>query len=92
MNTWPIIKLAGIHCFQALAIIAIFGGTFHLLKRFGPEPSAVWWFGNIDLMLEVVVAIVLALAFLNALFRILADVVIYTWKGFPNGNRDFLLV
>jgi|HubBroStandDraft_1064217.scaffolds.fasta_scaffold686689_1 hypothetical protein len=92
MKPWAIIQLAAIHCFMALAVTGIFGGTFYLMKRFSPDPSAVWWFGNIDLMLEVIVAIVLALAFLNSLIRIMADLVIVTWRGFPNGDKNLFLV
>lgn len=92
MKPWPIIRLTATHCLQALVVSGIFGATFYLMRRFCPDSSVVWWFGNIDLMLQVIVAVVLALAFLNALLRILADLVITTWRGFPNGDRHFLLV
>ena len=93
MRPWPIIKLTVTHCLIALAVSAIFGATLYALRYFYPSTSPiVWWFGIIDRMVQIIIMIALAVTFISSLFRIMADVILETWKGFLNGNQHFSLI
>ena len=92
MEPWPLIRLTLIHCGVALAVSAAFALTLYVCGYLYPAESVVvWWLRNIDIMLAIITPTALAIMFLSSLFRIVLDVVISAWRGFPHDNVSSIL-
>jgi hypothetical protein len=91
MEEWPIIKMTIGHCVGALIISAAFSGTEYVLGLMFRNELAREWIGHIELALEIIVPTMLALAFISSFSRILFDIVIKTWKGFPHDKTNIIL-
>jgi hypothetical protein len=92
MNAWAIIRSALIDVGVAVIVVGIFSLGFYAFSLiFSPTSLALWWFSNIDLMLEIIVPTVLAFVFLNSFLRIALDAVKSAWKGFLHVSPNIIL-
>lgn len=93
MKLWPTIRLGVVHCCLALALSAMFAGTLYALTFFYPPDSPIiWWFKAVDMALAIYTAVALGVAFICSFSSIVLNAIIRAWKGFPNGDKNFVLV
>jgi hypothetical protein len=91
MGTWTIVWQTLEHCSGALLVGALFAGTDYLYGMMFPSSAVLWWIGEIDFVLAIIVPTGLAALFLNSFGRIVYDGLVATWKGAPNVNAQSIL-